>query len=322
MAIDMSGNVELINRSAKRVFGLQSLRSVQTLNSLSPNFGNYLHQLPDNTKKVYRLSVNNETIHLLLYATSFRMREQMFKLVAIQNILPELEEKEIEAYQKLIRVLTHEIMNSVAPISSLASTVGSMLEPMKKGTGAAHGETMDDIASAITVIQKRSEGLIHFVDKYRSLTKVPKPSIQIVRVSELFRRLHTLMETALNGKSILFSSESESNDLELATDPDLLEQVLINILNNAVQSLSNATEGKVELRAYLDKLGRVCIQISDNGPGISEELLEKIFIPFFTTKQDGSGIGLSVSQQIVRALGGTISVSSTPDITTSFTIRL
>ena len=322
IVFDAAGNVELINRSAKRLLSLQSIRNISTLDSLSPNFGNYLLQLPENKKRVYRLSVNNETIQVLLYATAFGMRKQVFKLVAIQNILPELEEKEIEAYQKLIQVLTHEIMNSVTPISSLASTAGTILSSVRKGDKENHDEALEDISSAISTIQKRSEGLIYFVDKYRSLTKIPKPTVQIVKVSDIFQRIHTLMDAAIKGTEISFSSDIEPKDLELASDPDLLEQVLINILNNAIYSLVGSRDGRVSMRAHIDALGRACIRISDNGPGIPEELQEKIFVPFFTTKKDGSGIGLSISQQVIRALGGTISVSSQPNLETAFTIRL
>jgi len=141
-------------------------------------------------------------------------------------------------------------------------------------------------------------------------------------VSEIFQRIHTLMDTAIKGTGISFTSDIEPKDLELATDPDLLEQVLINILNNAMQSLAGSKAGKVSVRAHIDALGRACIRISDNGPGIPEEVQEKIFVPFFTTKKDGSGIGLSISQQIIRALGGTISVSSQPNLETAFIIRL
>ena len=322
IAYDTAGNVELINRSAKKLFGLQNIKNIYTLNSVSPNFGNYLLQLPDNNKRVYRLLIKDETIQLLLYSTSFGMRNQIFKLVAVQNILPELEEKEIEAYQKLIRVLTHEIVNSITPISSLASTAGNMLSMFQNTNVQRNEAAVEDIYSAIITIQKRSEGLIYFVEKYRSLTKIPNPKVQIVKALEIFQRLRTLMETAINGKGIIFSMDIEPKDLELITDPDLLEQVIINILNNAIQSLVSTKEGKVGLYAQIDERGRACIRIRDNGPGIPEELLEKIFIPFFSTKKEGSGIGLSISKQIVRTLGGTINVSSKPNQETVFTIRL
>jgi two-component system, NtrC family, nitrogen regulation sensor histidine kinase NtrY len=260
IAYDAAGNVELINRSAKKLFGLQNIKNIYTLNSVSPNFGNYLLQIPDNNKRVYRLSIKDETIQLLLYTTSFGMRNQIFKLVAVQNILPELEEKEIEAYQKLIRVLTHEIMNSITPISSLASTAGNMLSMFQNTNVERNKAGMEDIYSAISTIQKRSEGLIYFVEKYRSLTKIPNPTVQIVKASEIFQRLHTLMETAINGKGIIFSMDIEPKDLELVTDPDLLEQVLINILNNAIQSLVSTKEGKVGLYAQIDERGRACIR--------------------------------------------------------------
>ncbi len=323
IAFDGTGTVELFNQAAKRIFGMPGIRNVEALDTLSPGFGDYLLHLPDNKKMIYRLTVKDETIQLLLYATSFGMRNQMFRLVAVQNILPELEGRELEAYQNLIRVLTHEIMNSIAPISSLASTAGDMIGTLRKdrGSGGTEG-MMDDLSTAVTTIRKRSEGLVHFVDRYRSLTKIPKPSLQVFRISDLFRRMRILMETALEGKSITPRVGSDPVDLELVTDPELLEQVLLNLLNNAIQSLADRKNGSIGLHASIDELGRVCIRVSDNGPGIPEELLDKIFIPFFSTKKEGSGVGLSLSQQIIRSLGGSLSVSSKPGEETVFTIRL
>jgi two-component system, NtrC family, nitrogen regulation sensor histidine kinase NtrY len=321
ISFSSNGNVELINRAAKKMLGIQNLKNIRNLNSISGNFGDYLLDLPGNKKMIYKISISGEITQLLIYSTRFGMRNQTFKLVALQNILPELEEKEIEAYQKLIRVLTHEIMNSVTPISSLASTVGNMLDEMKSKLSENENDTFADITSAMQTIQKRSNGLVNFVEKYRSLTKVPKPGIQLIKIEELFRRLKILMETALKDSSITFITKVEPANLEIATDPELLEQVLINLLNNAIQSLKEIGTGEVSLTADIDDRGRINMSVKDNGPGIPSEIIDKIFIPFFSTKKEGSGIGLSISQQVIRSLGGTISVISEPGKNAIFTLR-
>jgi len=246
------------------------------------------------------------------------MREQTYRLVAMQNIQSEIEETEIEAWQKIISVLTHEIMNSITPISSLSSTLKTILNEMKE----PNAETIEDISSAVNTIKKRSEGLMSFVDKYRSITKIPKPNRHNFSVTSLFKRIEILMDSALDGKDIKFSFEINPINLEMNGDSDLIEQVLINMLNNAIQSLSETKNGIISLSAYIDSNSRAILKISDNGAGILEENIERVFVPFFTTKKEGSGIGLSLSQQIIRAHGGRIHVTSKPNEETVFTIRL
>ncbi|HEX3074901.1 MAG TPA: ATP-binding protein, partial [Ignavibacteriales bacterium] len=235
---------------------------------------------------------------------------------SLQNIQTELEEKEMEAWQKLIRVLTHEIMNSVTPISSLASTVGDLLE-----RGQKDEETIKDIKLAIDTIKRRSDGLIKFVDSYRSLTRIPKPDFQIFQIRELFHRINQLMSIEFRKAGVHFEYSVEPDSLELAADPQLIEQALINMTLNSMQSLSESDNKKIKLAAHLDDRGKTVIKVIDNGPGISEELQEKIFIPFFSTKKEGSGIGLSLSRQIMRSHGGSIRISSKPFVETVFTLK-
>ena len=183
-------------------------------------------------------------------------------------------------------------------------------------------EILEDISSAVNTIQKRSEGLMSFVDKYRSITRIPKPNRKTFSVESLFQRIKILMDSALTGKSIQFNIEVNPTNLEINADSDLIEQVLINMLNNSIQSLPERENGTITLSALIDNRSRAIIKISDNGRGISEENIGRIFIPFFTTKKEGSGIGLSLSQQIIRAHGGRIYVNSKPNEETVFTIRL
>jgi nitrogen fixation/metabolism regulation signal transduction histidine kinase len=322
ISFDPDGNVVLINKSAKRILRITNLHNINALDKISPNFSGFIGQLPSGKKAAYKIIDKDEIVQLLIYTTDFRMQNKICKLVALQNIQSELEEKEIDAWQKLIRVLTHEIMNSVTPISSLASTVNQYLFDKEGLANSLSNENIEDIRLAINAIQKRSEGLVNFVDKYRSLTKIPKPNLDAVKVSQLFERIKKLMESALKGSSIKFEILINPPNLEVTADSDLFEQVLINLLNNAIQSLSNSKEGKIYLTAIIDERGYAVFKVIDNGVGIAADIIDRIFIPFFTTKKEGSGIGLSISQQIIRAHGGSMNVSSRPNEETVFTIRI
>jgi len=261
---------------------------------------------------------------LALYATEFRLRQQKYTMVSVQNIQSELEEKEMEAWQNLIRVLTHEIMNSVTPIASLASTANDLLmqipedrEDSKKTPLTA----IDDVSSAVQTIERRSQGLLRFVDSYRKLTRLPKPNFQIFPISELFERVQQLMQSQISERGIDFQTRVDPESLELTADPEMIEQVLINLLMNAIQASARKHKPRIRLTASMDDRGRTVIRVTDNGPGITDEAMEKIFIPFFTTKKEGSGIGLSLARQIIRLHRGSISVQSKPHVETVFTLR-
>lgn len=243
----------------------------------------------------------------------------MYKLVTMQNIASELEEKEFDAWQTLIRVLTHEIMNSVTPILSLSSTTNLII---KRQIENAPDENLEDIREALETIEKRSKGLLSFVESYRRLTRIPNPDIKVVSVKELFSRLHILYEQTVADKTISLDFNCEPETLEMMADLDLIEQVLINLLKNAVEALEGVKDPAISVSAIIDYLGKINLKISDNGAGMSDEVREKIFIPFYTTKEEGSGIGLSLSRQIIRLHGGSISVQSTPNQGTVFTLIL
>jgi nitrogen fixation/metabolism regulation signal transduction histidine kinase len=319
-----NGDVELINTAAKRLLKVTRLKNIKSLESLSKLLVNKLFQLKPRENALVKVEDNNEMLYLSLYATEFKLRGENFTLVSLQNIHSELEEKELEAWQKLIRVLTHEIMNSITPIASLTSTINTMVGEYyekEKTSKKPNSEALSDIQQALQTIQKRSHGLLHFVDAYRNLTLIPKPKFQIFLVKELFTRAEQLMQSNINKTGVSFEVCIEPETLELSADPELVEQVLINLLLNAFQAVDGKQNAKIELAALLNERGRTIIQVTDNGPGITEENLEKIFIPFFSTKEGGSGIGLSLSRQIMRLFKGGIGVYSEPDIKTVFTLR-
>ncbi|MGB2906832.1 MAG: ATP-binding protein [Candidatus Aminicenantaceae bacterium] len=324
IAFQPDGEVELINTAAKRLLNLTHLKNIKSLNSLSPKLVETLFRLNPRERDLVKVESETESLQLALYSTEFKLRSQVFSLVSIQNIHSELEETEIEAWQRLIRVLTHEIMNSITPISSLASTIQQLIRDGLESLDLPEGfdpEMLDDIQQALHTIQKRSKGLMHFVDAYRNYSLTPKASYSIFPVGELFARVEKLMQANIVDRGILFQGRVEPENLELTADPELTEQVLINLLLNALQSVEKQEGGRIDLLAFLDVQGRILIQVKDNGPGIQEENLDKIFIPFFSTKEGGSGIGLSLSRQIMRQHKGTISVHSDPEQATVFTLR-
>lgn len=324
IALQRNGDVELINTAAKRLLRVPRLKNVKSLEKFSKPLVEKLLNLRSKEKALVKVYDNGELLYLSLYATEFKLGGQDISLVSIQNIQSELEKTEIEAWQKLIRVLTHEIMNSITPISSLASTMTDLIGEDFSGLSSdseSYQETLDDLRQAIKTIQKRSQGLLHFVDAYRNLTLIPQPNIQIFPLQELFDRVEKLMQANIEGKGINFKAEVNPKSLEMTADPELIEQVLINLLLNALQALDQRQDPQIHLDAHLDDRGRILIQIKDNGPGISKENLDKIFIPFFSTKDGGSGIGLSFSRQIMRLHTGTINAHSIPDYQTTFTLR-
>jgi len=317
IAFDPSGHIDLINSAAKRLLGITSARNISDLNRISPGFSERLREASGGQKQLHKIELAGETLQVSLSATEFKLGQRAIKLVSFQNIASELAEREMEAWQQLVRVLTHEIMNSITPISSLATTSRQMLE-----TGQAScDDNPEDLHNAITTIEKRSQGLLHFVDAYRSLTKIPRPRFTIVRVFNLLERIAQLAGSRPDASEVAITVDCQPPTLELTADPDLVEQVLINLTANAVQALDGQDAGEVRLSSRLNERGRVLIEVRDNGPGISPEALDSIFVPFYTTKKDGTGIGLSLSRQIMRLHKGEISVSSVLREGTTFTLR-
>ncbi len=216
-------------------------------------------------------------------------------------------------------------MNSITPISSLASTINELIKDSvklkSKENQTEDGETLTDICDAAQTIQKRSEGLLHFVDAYRNLTLIQKPNFQIFPIQDLFNRTSKLIQINLKDTNIELETKIAPKTLELAADPELIEQALINLLLNALHAVEGRENAKIILLARLDGRSRTIIQVKDNGSGISKDNMDKVFIPFYSTKEGGSGIGLSLSRQIMRLHNGTISVQSEPEVETTITLR-
>jgi signal transduction histidine kinase len=323
IVLQQSGKVDMINRAAKRLLGVSHLRDVGEINSISKDLFEALHTADPRNSKLVRIENNNLSVRLAIQTSQFRLRGTSYTLAAIQDMRGEMEEIELDAWQNLIKVLTHEIANSIAPIASLASTANKMLSDtdlQHNETGQMSPSVLKDVQTAVRTIETTSEGLLRFVNSYRTLTHIPNPKLVVFPIGMLFSRVKQLVGSAVNENGITFTTTVEPESLELTADPGLLEQVLLNLLMNSIQALSGRTGGQMSLSARLEEKGRIAIRVEDNGPGIPKEIQEKIFIPFFTTRDTGSGIGLSLSRQILHLHHAMISVHSNPDEKTVFTI--
>ena len=324
MTFSRSGDVQIINTTAKKLLKVKHLKNISGLNSFSEGLVKSFENLRTGGQDLVKIQHEGYTYQLSVYAIELTLKGEPFKLITLQNIQSELEEKEMEAWQNLIRVLTHEIMNSVTPISSLAATVDGDLSNSieeNKDRYEIDKDDLDDIHLAIQTIQRRSEGLIRFVSDFRNLTRIPIPQLKEVKVKEIFERVTTLLKHDFDQNDINLVTSIKPADLSLKVDPGLIEQVMINIVKNAVQALEEEPQKHIKLSARRDNKDNVTIRIKDNGAGIDEEALGKIFIPFFTTKKNGSGIGLSLSKQIMRQHKGAIKVVSHLDEGTEFSLR-
>ena len=323
IAYSRDGKVDLFNNSVKRLLKVRHIRLISDLEKVKKGLPETLLNLKAGERTLIRLSIKDELLQISTYATEFRMRGEDYILVTLQDISSELDEKEIESWQKLIRVLTHEISNSITPISSLAATVREMLLDEDKDElllKALDKEDLEGVQGAIDTIQKRSQGLLNFVEVYRNLTRIPKPNFRYFKVSEIFERSQQLLTPRMNELGISCSNKVFPPDLMVTADPDLIDQVMINIILNAMDAVKGRDNSEISILTTVNNNNRVVIDIKDNGVGIKPDILDKIFMPFFTSKKHGSGIGLSLSRQIMHLHKGSVSVKSQPGEGSMFTL--
>lgn len=316
------GAIQIINNAAKRLLRVDKVERISELREASDLLVEAFLKLKTGGRELVRLKSGDETIQLSIFAIELTLRGEEVKLISMSNIQSELEEKEMEAWQNLVRVLTHEIMNSVTPISSLAGVVEEELQKkLETNHLSMQRDEAEDMHLSVQTISKRSEGLIKFVKEFRSLTHIPKPKMLQVAVKPLLDELAMLHKKELADNNIAISVLVEPETMMVLADKTLIEQVLINLIKNAIQAFGEKTDKKISLYAHLNETGNVLISVKDNGTGIEPEALEKIFIPFFSTKKTGSGIGLSLSRQIMRQHEGNIAVKSEMGEGTEFVLR-
>jgi two-component system, NtrC family, nitrogen regulation sensor histidine kinase NtrY len=321
LSFDHEGRVGLMNATAKRFLQTGQLHSIDELIERKPRVYKALFDLPPGKSAI--LQIDKDT-QLSVQATELRLRGVHYKLVALQNIKPELQRKELEAWQNLTKVLRHEIMNSMTPIASLTSTLRSIID--EDVVTQEHGyflsqEAMDDLREGIVTIEGRSQGLIKFIDAYRDYTSIPEPEVSTVQVKSLLEQVGQLLKPVAKAKGVEMTCTVYPPNLRIEADEKLIEQVVINLVKNALEAVDGREGAHISIAGGLDDMLNPVIRVEDNGPGIIREAIERIFIPFFTTKKKGSGIGLALSRQIMQMHNGTLSVSSEPEMRTVFTLR-
>lgn len=317
---EQSGEVVWMNESLKKMLQLPYLKTIYSLNRRDEELSKEIISLKPGDNKVATAHTERNAFKILLSATAFQTDGKVYKLIAFQNVNEALDETESKAWQKLLSVLTHEIMNSVAPISSLAETLKNRLQQSVAVLNDDTG-TVDDLEIGIETIKRRSEGLLKFAETYRNLNKITTLNLKKVYVRDIFENLLQLMQPTLEQKNIEAETILKDTDLILEADTDLLEQVLINLVVNAIEAVKDRPEPRIILSAYVANNRRTVIKVADNGHGMAEELLDKIFIPFFSTKKSGSGIGLSLCKQIMMLHKGNIQVHSKEGEGTAFQLQ-
>lgn len=311
IVVDDNGYVYQTNNEALRLLGLTVLTHVKQLKRVDDKLESLITEIQPGSKRHISFNNERETVQLSLRTSEMTLQDKHVRIIAINDINSELDDKEIDSWIRLTRVLTHEIMNSVTPITSLSETLLSI-----------HGDANKEIRNGLEVISTTGKSLIAFVESYRKFTHIPTPVPSLFYVKKLADRM---LQLALHQKEyphITISTDVQPENLIVHADENLISQVLLNIMKNAMQAIGQEKpDGEIRIKAYCNESETIFIEISNNGPIILPEEIEHIFIPFFTTKEDGSGIGLSISRQIMRLSGGSISLNSSP-ITGDTTFRL
>jgi len=298
LSYNTDGKIELVNQAANKLLSIYKLSHISSIKNQHPEIYHLMTNLPSGESKL--LKVNNS--ELSLSVKEIILRDRKIRLIALHNIRTELQARELEAWQNLTKVLRHEIMNTVTPIVSLSETMKDIIEiDLQTVIVPQQKSGVEDLKNAIHTVINRSKGIMNFVNAYREFTNIPVPNLSEVLVSTLFQNVQALYETR-HSQSIRFDI---IQDFTILADPDQIEQVLINIIKNAIEATEKTQNSMISIKAFMDHQAKT-IEVCDNGEGVTPEDSEKIFVPFFTSKPSGTGIGLSLSRQIMQMHGGTL----------------
>lgn len=323
LSFDKNGRIGIYNKSAKRYLNSPQLLQLSSLKTSNDELFKIIDTIKPGQEILYKMKTDNLLQSILVKASELKFENNVIKLVSLQDITNELDKKELDSWQRLIRVLTHEIMNSISPITSLTSVISGYFKK-KEDKKPIPLELIDDqivtkTLAGLNTIEETGKGLLDFVDKYRSLTSLPKPNLCLFPVDSLFMKCKLLMESDISENIQIIESVSPP-DLTIEADFAQVEQILINLIKNSVEALTGRNNGTIKLKAFKTAENTI-IQVDDDGSGIPHEIIEDIFMPFYTTKKSGSGIGLSLSRQIMQNHDGIISVNSSPGKGSEFTLK-
>jgi two-component system, NtrC family, nitrogen regulation sensor histidine kinase NtrY len=323
LSFDTNDRIGIYNRAVKRYLNGQQPQQLSSLKASNDELFLKINIIKPGQEILHKMKLNDHLQSILVKATELKFESNVIKLVSFQDITNELDKKELDSWQRLIRVLTHEIMNSISPITSLTAVISGYFKKKDNEDLSAleliDRQIVSKTLSGLNTIEETGKGLLDFVDKYRSLTSLPRPNLGKFTIDSLFRKCKLLMESNIS-KNIKIISDVCPEDISIVADFAQIEQIIINLVKNAAEALANKKNGTIQLKAFYADEGTL-IQVEDNGIGIPGNIIEDIFVPFYTTKENGSGIGLSLSKQIMQNHDGTISVNSVPNKGSIFSLK-
>lgn len=325
IVVDDSGAITLANSSAKKLLGISSLKSLASIQSVDQGLANTIKTIEPHGHEVYSLFNSGAQMALSVRASHIRFNSGEVKIVSLQNIKHEMDESEMEGWQKLIRVLTHELMNSAGPISSTISTLLDLLSEnsnLPNGQATFTPDVIDDLNQGLRIVEERSKGMVDFVTRFRNLTLIPQPKFAEVNIRSVFESIGVLLKDELKDSCVELTTIVSDSSITACADKGMLQQIIINLVKNAIKAVQSSSAPKVKMSAWKDNSNSIFIEIKDNGVGIPPELHSKIFVPFFTTRKNGTGIGLSLSRQLANVQGGALTLSKSIAGETVFTLWL
>ena len=323
ICLDHNQDIQLINHSAKALLQVPTIKDLRALEKVDRDLVSIIRKIETGQREILKLIRHGKIFNLSIRATEFALEKDRYKIVSLHDIRTELEEQEVDSWQKLVRVLTHEIMNSTIPITNMVSFAREFLvheDGHPKQIPGLTKEEIDDLTESLATAESRSKGLVNFVQTTKSLTHIHEPTFREVIVKELFTRIKGLFTRELEALNIELKVILNNPALIIKADIELIEQVLINLFRNAIEALQDIPEPLIELNGVQGNKSEMIIRVRDNGAGIDKEHLDQIFIPFFSTKKEGSGIGLSLSRQIMKLHKGRIEVETEKETGTCFTL--
>jgi nitrogen fixation/metabolism regulation signal transduction histidine kinase len=322
ISVKQDNKIMLLNDAARDLLGIEEGSDWANVRIKHAGLAREIDRMKGRASKLIEVPVNSETRQLSVNVSSVVILGSSYRIITLQDIRSEIEQKEIESWHKLIQILRHEIRNSVTPIASMTETIIMLVEDQigrAKKPSDLTAQDIEDIHSSLQTVHERSERLFQFVEKYRSLTRIPPPKKEKITVRELVKNTRELFRLELEEKGIRLVFDKMDEETVIEADPSLIEQVLINLVRNSLEALDDKENGEINI-ACTETATDLVIRVEDNGRGIQQDDLQDVFLPFFTTKNDGMGIGLSLSRQIMNLHGGTLYVESIPGEKTAFSL--
>jgi two-component system, NtrC family, nitrogen regulation sensor histidine kinase NtrY len=308
MTVHADDSITLQNNAARRLFGATHVTRVNDLRQFGSGFARAVDEAIPGDRQLVTFTVEGAEYQLTLAATEVIIDGDRERLISLQDIQSEIDATQAEAWQDLVRVLTHEIMNSITPVTSLAQTASELVDDVVRETGPESpiAEELEDVQSAVATVARRSDSLLQFIDSYRQISRLAPPEKKRVALVDLFDTVTSLAQAEWDDARVALLSAVEPSGLYVYADRDLLEPVLLNLLRNAWQATKGMDGPRIEIRGRLNRRGNTVIEIEDNGHGVPAEIATKIFVPFYTTREGGSGVGLALARQVMIAHGGFI----------------